>query len=647
MRWLVLVSCVLLLSFSATTLAQQTIVAPSRRIDWTLAGAGVIPTTRTQCGSTLTSSSTVSQINTAISNCGSNQFVLLGSGTFHLDGEGQIKIAKSNVTLRGSGPDSTTLVMTGNPTCTVYAAHICVNARPGGGAMDGTAPQNVMTLSGGYTVGSTAITIGNGFLRGSTKPQVGWNLILDQTVDATTRSGDTWPGDFVCLEIGPCTLGGPPDSPVDGRGSSSTARGLFQIVQVTSITGDSTCSTGCAVGITPPIHSPDWKSSLTPQAWWDSSAPIHGVGVENMTIEHDTDSACGGWCSAIGIEWAHNSWVKNVKITGEIQHYDGGVDIEYSTQITVRDSYVFDTNTNDDYGIDPRTVSELLVENNIFQHTRTPMVVEGGNGFVIAYNYTIANCDPNNQWSYGAFVNHGSGGNFWLLEGNDAMNYEVEDVHGALAFTTSFRNRFDGTDHGSRCTSQSVPGFLYTLARFHNYVGNVLGTSGYHRQYQTIAGASTGNCNVSIYALGLGGDCGNGGGSYPPNDTHVAESLMRWGNWDVVTNGTKWDASEVPTGLANFANPVPTSQVLPPSFYLSAKPGFFGSHVWPPIGPDVTGGDLPNVGGHAYRIPARICFEDVMRGTYADTSARTFNAANCYIGNGTAPVAPVGFRVVG
>src|SRR5204862_7876563 len=26
------------------------------------------------------------------------------------------------------------------------------------------------------------------------------------------------------------------------------------------------------------------------------------------------------------------SWVKNVKITGEIQHYDGGVDIEYSTQ---------------------------------------------------------------------------------------------------------------------------------------------------------------------------------------------------------------------------------------------------------------------------------------------------------------------------
>jgi hypothetical protein len=619
-------------------------IAASRRIDWSYAGAGVIPTNQTKCGSTLATSSTAAQINTAIAGCAATAnapgYVLLANGTFTLTA--QIVISKSYVTLRGGGPDQTTLLMSGYPQCTVYQAHLCITSAPST-SLDGANPANVMAISAGYTVGSTSITLGNGFLAGTQKPVVNSVIVLDQIVDAIARANDTWPADFVCVEIGPCTYGGPPDSPVDGRGSGATSRSLFQVVQVTSITGDATCSTGCTVGITPPIMSPDWKASLSPQAFWEGTAHIEGVGIENLTIKHDaTDattcnslSATGGSCSAIGFELASRSWVKNVTITGEALRYAGGVDIEYSTQITVRDSYIFDTRINDDYGIDPRTSSSVLLENNIFQHIRTPLTCEACTGFVIAYNYTIATCDPTDLgggsfWSYGAFVNHGSGSEFWLAEGNDAINLEVEDVHGALSFGTEFRNRFDGTDHSSICNNQTVPAFVYTLGRFHNYVGNVLGTSGYHTQYQTIAGGAVTNCIVSIYALGLGGDCLDASGPYPPNDTHVADSILRWGNWDTVNAATRWVNAEVPSGLTNFANPIPATQTLPSSEYLSAKPAFFKTHTYPPIGPDVSGGDVTNVGGHVWRIPARICFEDVMSGLYADTVSKTFNASNCY-----------------
>src|SRR5581483_1404841 len=100
-----------------------------------------------------------------------------------------------------------------------------------------------------------------------------------------------------------------------------------------------------------------------------------------------------------------------------------------------------------------------------------------------------------------------------------------------------------------------------------------------------------------------------------------------------------------------YANPVPATQTLPASLYLSTKPSWWGTMPWPAIGPDITGGDLPGSGGHAYRIPARVCFEDVMHGAFANTVASTFNANNCYAlassggGGGadtTAPSVPTG-----
>src|SRR5262249_52331535 len=135
-------------------------------------------------------------------------------------------------------------------------------------------------------------------------------------------------------------------------------------------------------------------------------------------------------------------------------------------------------------------------------------------------------------------------------------------------------------------------------------------------------------------------------GNTVPADPVVATTTMRWGNYDSVTATTRWVAAEVPSGIAKYPNPVPATQVLPPSLYLAGKPGWYGSNPWPSIGPDRSGGS--GRGGHVNRIPARICFEDVMGGSAADSAPRSFNANTCYgagAGGGTLP-APQNLRLM-
>src|SRR5439155_9779614 len=72
----------------------------------------------------------------------------------------------------------------------------------------------------------------------------------------------------------------------------------------------------------------------------------------------------------------------------------------------------------------------------------------------------------------------------------------------------------------------------------------------------------------------------------------------------------------------------------------------WGIPRWPVAGPDVTGGNVPNTGGLADKIPARLCYENSVADTaYAvDASGLrpiVFNAATCYIGSsGSTIVAP-------
>jgi hypothetical protein len=205
---------------------------------------------------------------------------------------------------------------------------------------------------------------------------------------------------------------------------------------------------------------------------------------------------------------------------------------------------------------------------------------------------------------------------------------------------TIFRNRFTGTDDDLEEDSQTVPIHIYHYWRYLNVIGNVLGDGLTQINYECAptSGNSTG-CgglgNQSIYTLGWSW---NGGSKYPTmqNDLNAKLTLMRWGNYDTVTDSVHWDSAEVPSGIGLYANAVPSSQDLPTSFYLASKPAWFGAVAWPAIGPDVIGGNLGGVEGFANKIPARLCYESTAKVGFV----LQFNADACYASTGVLPNPP-------
>src|SRR5207245_7630948 len=77
---------------------------------------------------------------------------------------------------------------------------------------------------------------------------------------------------------------------------------------------------------------------------------------------------------------------------------------------------------------------------------------------------------------------------------------------------------------------------------------------------------------------------------------------------------------------------------LPASLYLASRPNWWpAAKPWPSIGPDVTGGNITNMAGHAYTNPAADCYLTVMGGpTNGSGGPLRFNATECY-GNSGSP----------
>src|SRR5881296_2343846 len=104
------------------------------------------------------------------------------------------------------------------------------------------------------------------------------------------------------------------------------------------------------------------------------------------------------------------------------------------------------------------------------------------------------------------------------------------------------------------------------------------------------------------------------------------ESRQSSSVFDYATNQTHWNSAEIPAG-----NAVPATHTLPSSLFLSSRPNWWGTMPWPAIGPDVTGGQDP--AGHAYKIPARVCYDNTSKDS---NGILIFNANICY----NDPVAP-------
>lgn len=647
------------------------IVSPTRAVDWANAGIpGGIPNRTTIC-STLSPGATAAQINSAISSC-SNGVVLLASGTYNLSAS--LRLA-NNVTLRGQGADQTFLVFSGGVCNSGIGGAICME-----GANSGiNAENNVCDWTAGYAPGTTVITLAN---CGTTAPahgslanlKVGSLLILDQ-VNELNDTGTVWncaetsgnsAGAAVCantVQGGNCRTDGP-------SVSGETQRCQQQGVIVQAINGNQ-------ITISPGVYMPNWRTGQAPQAFFANSY-ITSTGVENLSIDGTSVGSHN-----ITVLNATSCWVRGVR---SLYANRSHIMLAEASHCVVRDNYSYQNQSHASvsYGIELQDAFDSLVENNISQQVTdsTPSCTGGCEGNVFSYNLGIDEAFAGAGFFQASFYMHSAGDAMNLLEGNIGTGFTADDVHGTHHFNTLFRNYLPGWQSscfGSPCVTNTTPVWLQAGSRYMNLVGNVLGHTGYHNTYQcaTITTDGCPNGNTSIFNLGNTGGVGFGNTSvngfclqpgctsHGDYDPQTISTLMRWGNYDVVT-GVRWcgsssdtgwsttcgSASEIPTTLASFSNPVPTlgdtgagQSAMPASFYYTIKPNWFGSVAWPPIGPEVTGGNLASLGGHANMNPAMSCFINTM-GAPADGSGPvlSFNADTCY-GSNPAPAPPTGLTV--
>jgi hypothetical protein len=654
-----------------TAYAQQWsgIIAPSRAADWTSSGVvGGIPSgswancVTAACNTLFGGSVTATTINNAISSALANTVVRIPAGTYSV---GTFDITKSNVVLRGAGAGQTILKATscssggglGGSNCPFI--HL-MSGKTGVGSFGGVTAAN---WTAGYSQGTTVITLSS--TTGLTAGPVGTGslIMLDQSDDAS----DGWPakGDiYSCANaLNNCSNQG-------GNNYGVSGRAQVLVATVRAISGNQ-------VTITPDVTYPNWRSGQSPQAYWNTGSPVSNSGIENMTIDFTGDGGQG-----IYILNAANVWVTGIRIlntnggTAETYH----IFVLQSAHVTIESNYIYGRPTTcspfplANYPYSDQESSDIVVDNNIFDtNTESTVPNDPGGRNVFGYNLTV-------NGNVGVAGQQMHSGNIMmnLLEGNNAQNFMADVTHGSHFFNTLYRNHFDGTARNNACSASWAIEIL-TNNRFFQAIANVAGSTSYS-QYEADLGSAGNN---EIFGLGW---MGNNSGTPVTNDTNVKRTFMRWGNWDMFTStnstgtndqtGVRWcgnssdtgwsttcsSSSEVPAGITNFPNAVPTlgdtgagQGALPASFYLTSKPAWFGNVPFPPIGPDVANGNAPNVaatptGGHANLIPSRVCYNSLTNdAAYPSSSPRikTFDATTCYGGTSvTQPLPPTGLQAV-
>jgi len=643
------------------------ILDPSRAIDWTSAGF-TIPNYTVNCAiqPTLTpnsqsaASANTTAIQNALASCDvTHNVVNIPAGTYYV--AGWTYGSQGHQVVRGAGPNSTTIILTDEVGCSGMWHGICMiddvhqyngsdTVLPGGTSQ--------CQWTAGYAQGTTNITLSN---CGGTPP-FNQTIVLDQANEKTDTGGV-----YICdVNTTNCGYEGTTGGNNDGRFINGVTHSEQQVARVTAVT--SLGSGSYSVTISPGVYFSNIRSSQAPGAWWPGF--VQNDGLENLTI--NGASITDG---NVAMYDCYQCWLKNVKcLNGGRNH----VLFLQSAQDVIRDSYFYGAqgSGSESYGLEWEASSGILVENNIFQQLTAPIMFGQGSGSVIDYNFYIYS-NYGGSYVQQAYESHNAGNNFNLFEGNDFLGIAADDAWGSSAQNTYFRNMLYGWQSGK--SDNTIPVMLRFQNRAYNIIGNVMGQPGYHTGYQTYPSSKSavtgGQESTSIYSIGLAGQDNCSTLAVTNCDPLSFSTLMRWGNYDTVTNGVKWDSTEaspaaVPYVNANFTSSyfgslAHTLHASKPSWWPAAK-------AWPPVGPDASTGNLGICNGgtyaggqataagqctggtvtsawaaHANSIPALDCYLNVMKGPPDGTgSALSFDAAACYAsGNTTPPSVPKNLRI--
>ena len=648
----------ILLLFSALSHGQawSGILAPSRAIDWTKAGLPATitygsggspcngtsspgnncvetttnpwtPPTRVQSGSTITCANTSSDattINNALSAAYPGSYVLIGAGT--CDITGNINLV-SGVTLRGSGPQSTTLNLSG--TLKINFGGCCTGINSG--ALSATS----------YAAGTSSVNINNTTCGSSCSFAAGGIAYVEQCDTGWTGSG-TASGDstnvncsgtysdngglWVCNIDTTCSVD-----------SSSGSLGYYQRQTVTIAGAKNNGGGSYTVTFSPGLYMPNWSGAQTsgrnamlfwlPMANHGSPAttyPNVGSGLEDLTVNYSFNS------NESVVAQGMAPWIKGVRFLGgtAVSQISNGI----SEHWLLMNNYMYSSTYNHLMTGNTEEIlyaqdSDDLFLNNIVQQTQSFWGNGQNSGTVIAYNYER---DGANSYFQNLSEVHNGFSVFKLEEGNESGIIEEDPSHGADDLNTDFRNYLSGWDP-PYFSQNSLAFELGNYHRFVNVIGNALGgnqsTVGY-------SGSEFGNV-FQIQA----------------RDALTSASFMRWGNCDTFTGTCRFQSSEVPNSTnmpsgtypnaTAWQNSTPSDNNLPCSFFISGSAfttspcsiktsGGTGLSWWkvatawssfpsspnassippfPPIGPDQTGG--PYVNGTAYDIPAAVAFKNL------------------------------------
>lgn len=520
------------------------VLPPDRRAVWDpgLNPVGGIPKRTRLCATVTPSGGDDTQaIQMALDSCPANQVVSLTAGTFNISGEG-LALTRSEITLRGTGPATRLVKQPGsNLPVIIIGTRWYKYTQP-------------VDLVADAAQGATAVT-----LRSDPGLLPGEIVTIDQVTNPTLTQ---W-----------SPTRSPPGN--ESRGwFGRYDRPIGQVLEVKSVNGTSvTFTTPLHIGFTTASKaqvvrfSADENGPMTPA--------VRYSGVEDLYVYGGEGGDGGGNIHLFATAY---SWVKNVESDGSS---GASVSLDGTFRCVLRDSYLHSTKDPNPggggYGIAlNQYAADNLVENNISWNFNKVIVMRTtGGGNVIGYNYM------EDGWGsgyptipeVGLNAAHMTTPHYELFEGNQSWNFDGDSVWGNSIYITVFRNHLTGkrrsvsplqlTDQVNRRAIGLTVGHWW-----YSFLGNVLGTAGQspvppQTSFVYETNDFTADDPVPMWKLGYDGEDGS-----KPQDTAVAATTIRQGNYDYVTTTVVGDPA------------------LPPSLYLTSKPAFFGSSTWPWVTPE-------------------------------------------------------------
>src|ERR1051326_3395660 len=280
------------------------IIPSSRRIDWSSAGTTVpsaswpVFTNLMSAGAKGNGTADDSAVMLSmISLCPSGQVIYLPPGNYLF--KTNFFISKS-IAIRGAGPSQTSITACFNPAFYFTTP----NSRFYGN-------QYVANLTGGYTKGSTNLTIDTSAL--NSYFTVGNGLLIDQVNDGT----------FVNAvgNEGLCTY----------CSRSNGLRCLNQFVVLTGVSGPN-------ITIDTPLYW-SYSNSLNPQVTWFPGPNLSNAGVEDLRInDYFATNSIGSYNSTIFFFYCTGCWARNLGL--QFGHRDH-IGLYNSYHCVVRDCYFF------------------------------------------------------------------------------------------------------------------------------------------------------------------------------------------------------------------------------------------------------------------------------------------------------------------